>query len=730
MVNKLQLIKKTMQGLGIIVCVAMIGAEANATENETFVESFQPLTHQNVIYTYDEMFEFNVSDYLSANAPHLLRHAEAISHYSAFATTSPKIFIALIEHQTGLVSTSRFDTEQVKFAFGELSEEIGFNNQLADIAGRINQNVYNDIGSLDIATLDVDAEVSSQLPVEQNARKVISAIFSFAKPSIHVQSNMLSELKSFNQIYRELFPQVSASTDNFTPSSVLAAPPSNFLQLPFPIGESWSNGGSHTFTGSGDYPQSSLDFNDGGGWGSNLDHLWVVAAAGGRVVVHSSCNVEVVHDDGWSTAYYHLDDLQVQTGDVIDINTPLAHYANNRNQALCEGGSSSGPHVHFSLKKDAQYFHLDGVALSGYVVHTGNDSYDGNCDRFWLKKEGEAKKCAWSQIRNNGVGGPTPEPEELVNNVAKTDLSGSSKQQLFYKMNVPSDATSLTFTTNGGSGDADLYVKLGSKPDLNDFDCKSTSQTSTETCEISDLQTGTYYVMVEAWSAISGVSLMGSYQGVNPDDFVLENGVAKNNLAASKGSTDKLFTFYVPDGATDISVEMSGGTGDADMYVKFGSIPSENDYDCRPYVEGNNEVCSDNRSDGIYYVLIKAFSDYSGVSLIGNYRFLPPIEDIDRTESLAVVNYNQWIHFTEELPSSYSTLNVTLSGGTGDADLYVRHGSQSTFQLFDCRPYNIGNEESCTIDLPAAGTWYFDVYGYGKSGSTDITLKIQAPLAE
>lgn len=67
----------------------------------------------------------------------------------------------------------------------------------------------------------------------------------------------------------------------------------------------------------------------------------------------------------------------------------------------------------------------------------------------------------------------------------------------------------------GGSGDADLYVKFASRPTLNSYDCNSTTSTSTESCNISNAQAGNYYVMVEAWSAISGVSLTGSYSGDN-----------------------------------------------------------------------------------------------------------------------------------------------------------------------------------------------------------------------
>lgn len=100
-----------------------------------------------------------------------------------------------------------------------------------------------------------------------------------------------------------------------------------------------------------------------------------------------------------------------------------------------------------------------------------------------------------------------------------------------------------------------------------------------------------------------------------PVGGVLENGVAHTGLA---GGAQLNFTMEVPAGATDIKFDMAGGTGDADMYVKFGSAPTTGDYDCRPYKTGNTESCTGTNA-GTYHVMINAYSTYSGVSLTGSY---------------------------------------------------------------------------------------------------------------
>jgi hypothetical protein len=72
---------------------------------------------------------------------------------------------------------------------------------------------------------------------------------------------------------------------------------------------------------------------------------------------------------------------------------------------------------------------------------------------------------------------------------------------------------------------------------------------------------------------------------------VLSNGVPVTGLSAAKNA-QLAYTMVVPAGASNLVFTISGGTGDADMYVKFGSAPTTSSYDCRPYVSGNSETCT------------------------------------------------------------------------------------------------------------------------------------------
>jgi serine protease len=81
-----------------------------------------------------------------------------------------------------------------------------------------------------------------------------------------------------------------------------------------------------------------------------------------------------------------------------------------------------------------------------------------------------------------------------------------------------------------------------------------------------------------------------------------------------------MFAIDVPVGATGLSFTMSGGSGDADLYVRFGSEPTTSSYDCRPYLSGNDEVCDIRAAEeGRYYAMVDGYAAFYGVSFVGSY---------------------------------------------------------------------------------------------------------------
>lgn len=176
-----------------------------------------------------------------------------------------------------------------------------------------------------------------------------------------------------------------------------AAAPSDFLRLPWLVGQrGWYFGGVHTTNGSCGStapcasPRSSLDVlhEESGGWGSDTSAGRVLAAHSGTVARVTSCNVRVNHASGWSTNYYHLSNVQVANGATVYAGQFLANYADTLAQAVCNGGSSSGPHMHFSLLFNGQQVSLDQSELSGWKVNATDviTDYDANCTRMNLTR--------------------------------------------------------------------------------------------------------------------------------------------------------------------------------------------------------------------------------------------------------------------------------------------------------------------------------------------------------
>ena len=62
--------------------------------------------------------------------------------------------------------------------------------------------------------------------------------------------------------------------------------------------------------------------------------------------------------------------------------------------------------------------------------------------------------------------------------------------------------------------------------------------------------------------------------------------------------------------------------------------------------------------------------------------------------------------------SGKKSMSIVMTGGTGDADLYVIRGSQPTKTSYDCRPFKNGNNEICSFTSPASGTYHISLLGY------------------
>ena len=185
----------------------------------------------------------------------------------------------------------------------------------------------------------------------------------------------------------------------------------------------------------------------------------------------------------------------------------------------------------------------------------------------------------------------------------------------------------------------------------------------------------------------------------------LTDGVPVTNISGATGS-NQFWVMNVPAGKDTLTVTISGGSGDADLYVRFGSAPTTATFDCRPFISGNNETCTFNApAAGSYFVMVRGFSAYSGVTLTGRTATTTALTSGVPVTGISGASGSQQF-WKLAVPAGKTSLTVTISGGTGDADLYVRLGAKPTTSTFTCRPFLNGNNRPArsAIRRRATGT--------------------------
>jgi Zn-dependent metalloprotease len=235
--------------------------------------------------------------------------------------------------------------------------------------------------------------------------------------------------------------------------------------------------------------------------------------------------------------------------------------------------------------------------------------------------EVDATTKAWEAVGVGGAPPPPPPTITLSNGVPVTGIGDSAGNNKYYKLTVPANQTTLTFATTGGTGDVDLYVRKGAAPDSATYDCRPYTAGNAETCNITPDPAGAdYYVMLNAYSTYSGVTLTGTYSGGGG------GGTPKTDTKSGSVASGVMVQVSNYSGLTagsTFKVTMTG-TGDPDLYVRWGAAPTTTTYTCRPYLSGASETCTLTVPSGTTsaYVAVRGFTAAT-YSLTINYTSSP-----------------------------------------------------------------------------------------------------------
>jgi hypothetical protein len=108
--------------------------------------------------------------------------------------------------------------------------------------------------------------------------------------------------------------------------------------------------------------------------------MWVTAIAPG-LVVRSETGIVVLDLDqdgdertGWNIFYLHVGtDGRVPAGVTLKRGDPVGHPS-------CEGGTSTGTHVHVARKYNGEWMPADSIIpfnMEGWIAHNGSAVYEG-----------------------------------------------------------------------------------------------------------------------------------------------------------------------------------------------------------------------------------------------------------------------------------------------------------------------------------------------------------------
>lgn len=156
------------------------------------------------------------------------------------------------------------------------------------------------------------------------------------------------------------------------------------FSLPFYPQRVWVlTGGPHSAWGAGG-ALAALDFAPPSSVaGCVQSNEWVTAVAPG-VIARSGNGVVIldldgdgVEQTGWNVMYLHIETRdRVQAGTIVNIGDRIGHPS-------CEGGVSTGTHVHVVRKFNGEWILADGplpFELSGFVARNGERPYEGTLD--------------------------------------------------------------------------------------------------------------------------------------------------------------------------------------------------------------------------------------------------------------------------------------------------------------------------------------------------------------
>jgi LasA protease len=310
--------------------------------------------------------------------------AEIVMRVAIENSINPRLLLALLEYHTQLVTGQPRSPDDIDYPMGYKvpSKKLLYNqlvwtvNQLsvgyyAYREGRLTEVVFKDGISARLAP-DLNAGTAAlqyyfaQLYNSQEWLDAINTDYGF--PALHMA--MFGDPWKRSHGVEPLFP---------------AGIQQPMLILPFMRNWTWAfTGGPHgAWEREGAY--AALDFAPGSTEAGCVEsRAWATAAAAG-LVVRTGPGLVVIDLDGdgheqtgWVLVYLHIAEKErVPEGSWVATGDPIGHPS-------CEGGYSTGTHIHIARKYNGEWVPADGPLpfnLGGWIAHADERAYKGTLTR-------------------------------------------------------------------------------------------------------------------------------------------------------------------------------------------------------------------------------------------------------------------------------------------------------------------------------------------------------------
>jgi LasA protease len=359
-------------------------------ESTQYTSPLQLLPDGEVVFSATSL-DFDIASYVRDAGGYLSSYREylkqgwvsgagAIERSAYENSINPRLFLALLDYEARIVRGTPENKFRTDYPLGyENYRNKGVFLQLAWAANQISSGYYGwRTGSL----TEIKFSDGTQLRLDPslNAGTVAIMYYFSRQHSLNEWLRIMDQTSGFASYYQNMFgdPWTRAAQMGplFPPS--LSQPE---MVLPFEPHAPWVYSGGPHAAWEHDGPLAALDFapaNDKTGCVVNMK--WVLAAAPG-LVVRSGNGVVVVDLDGdgseqtgWNILYLHVSNTaRVAKGQWVEMNDHIGH-------ASCEGGISTGTHLHFARKYNGEWITADGpipFVLSGWQAYAGDKPYEG-----------------------------------------------------------------------------------------------------------------------------------------------------------------------------------------------------------------------------------------------------------------------------------------------------------------------------------------------------------------